>query len=197
MEIRKEFELYALPQLEGLYRTALYISDNESDAQELVQESFIRAYRIRHEIISAPKDRVWLFKIMVNILINKYRLFPGPPNAKGIIDMIDESWEFSHWENQYPNVDSAKDAFSTVSEDHVRKAIGNLPVNLRLIVVLSLLMGFSYREIADIAGINLESVKFGLYQGRILMQRELFDHIVCRGKDDILAGRVRSKESNI
>jgi len=196
MEIRKEFELYALPQLEGLYRTALYISENESNAQELVQESFVRAYRFWQEIKSAPKDRVWLFKIMVNTLINKYRLFPGPPTAKDIVDMTDESWEFSHWENQYPNVDSVQDAFSAISEDHVKKAIGNLPHEIRLIVVLSLLEEFSYQEIADIAGINLETVKSRLQKGRGLMQRELFDRVVCKGKDIILAGRVRSKESS-
>ncbi len=188
--------MYALPQLEGLYRTALYMSENESDAQALVQESFVRAYRFWHETKSAPKDRVWLFKIMVNILINKYRLFPGPLTAKNIVDKTDESWEFSHWENQYPNVNSVQDAFSAISEDHVRKTIGNLPRDIRLIVVLSLLEEFSYQEIADIAGLNLETVKSRLQKGRGLMQRELFDHVVCKGKDNILADRVRSKESS-
>ncbi len=195
MAKKKDFEALALPQLTNLYRTALYILDDKSDAQEMVQDTFVRAYHSWDECQLDHNRRIWLFGIMTNVLVNKYRPSPSLSAATNNIYEIDSHAVYSQWVNQLSNIDPGYALLSTISEDHIRKAIGNLPLNLRLIVVFSLLEDFSYREIANIAGINLETVKVGLYQGRILMQRELFDLTERDGKYDIPADRVRSKKS--
>jgi RNA polymerase sigma-70 factor (ECF subfamily) len=68
-----DFKAQALPQIDNLYRTALYVSDDESKAYDLVQESFVKAYHSWPEGQISPNPRVWLFRIMTNVLINKYR----------------------------------------------------------------------------------------------------------------------------
>jgi RNA polymerase sigma-70 factor, ECF subfamily len=191
----KDFEVKALPQLEGLYRTAIYVLGNKSIAEDLVQESFVRAYQSwRHGQIG-PNYRVWLFKIMTNILITKYWPSRGLSEATNCVDEIDGYLLYSQWLNRRPIDGQGKVPFSTISDDQIRKAVGELPRELRLIIVLSLLEGFSYREIADIAGINLETVKSRLHQGRKLIQRELFESAECEGEYDMLANRVRSSKS--
>ena len=193
MARRKDFEAQALTQLGGLYRTALYVVDNESDAQDLVQKSFARAYHAWDTDRTSPNCRTWLFGIMANGLINRYRPFPGLPAATSSVDEIDGYAVDSRWADQPLVDDYGHVPFSAISGDDVKKAIGNLPDDIRLIVVLSLLEGFSYREIAEIGGTTLETVRSTLHQGRKLMQRELFDHVGCEGIYDMPAGRVRSK----
>jgi RNA polymerase sigma-70 factor, ECF subfamily len=192
---REDFEAQAMPQLEDLYRTALYMLDSESNAQDLVLESFVRAYDSWHKCHFSPNCRVWLFRIMVNVLMNKYRPSPSLSVAINSTDEIDGYLVFSRWINHRPIDDSVQFPFSAISQDHVKEAIRELPNDIRLMVVLSLLVGFSYREIAYISGINLETVKSRLHQGRKLMQRELFDHVECEGKYDLPADRVRSSRS--
>jgi RNA polymerase sigma-70 factor (ECF subfamily) len=190
-----DFKAQALPQIDNLYRTALYVSDDESKAYDLVQESFVKAYHSWPEGQISPNPRVWLFRIMTNVLINKYRSSSSLSAAENGADEFDGYLMYSRWINKQPVDDGDQVSFSAISENQVKKAIGGLPEDLRLIVVLSLLEGFSYQEIADIAGINMETVRSRLHQGRKLIQRELFDHVVCAGKNDMPADRVRSTRS--
>ena len=190
---RKDFEAQALPELEGIYRTALYMTDNESDAQDLVRESIIRAYHSWNKPQSNPIFRVWLFRIMANVLVDRFRPSANLSTAKNNnTDQLDGYLAYSRWVNRQSCDHSGHDPFSGISGDDVQKAIRNLPDEFRLIIVLSLVEGFSYGEIADIAGSNLETVRSRLYQGRKLLQRELFDQAAGEGECEIPAGRIRS-----
>jgi RNA polymerase sigma-70 factor (ECF subfamily) len=191
----KDFEARVLPELKDLYCTALYVLDNESDAQDLVQESFARAYRSWHKSQINQNCRVWLFGIMGKILINRYRSSCGVPVEVTDADDIDGYLIHSRSGNRQPIDYSEQVPFSTISIDDVKNAIRNLPDNFRLIVVLSLLEDFSYQEIADIAGINLETVRSRLYHGRKLMQREICDHVACESSCSMTADRVRSRNT--
>jgi RNA polymerase sigma-70 factor (ECF subfamily) len=185
MEKRKKFEAQALPQLENLYFTALYMLQNHYDAQDLVGETYIKAYSSWREYQFVPDCRVWLFRTMASILINKYWSSHGLSVAINSTDEIDGYLIYSQWVNQQSNDNSDRDFFSMISEDDVKRVIKSLPDDLRLIIVLSLLEGFSYREIADIAGINLKTVKSKLYEGRKLMQKELFGHMTLENNYDM------------
>jgi RNA polymerase sigma-70 factor (ECF subfamily) len=187
----EDFEEKVLPQPAGLYHTAIYVLGNESIAQDLGQESFVRAYQSWCQGQISPNYRVWLFKIMADILISKYWPSLGLSEATNSVGEIDGYLLYSRWLNHRPIVDSGKIPFSAISDDQIGKAVGELPQDLRLIVVLSLLEGFSYREIAEIAGINLETVKSRLHQGRKLMQRELFDSAEYEGEYDMPANTVK------
>ena len=192
---RRYFEAEAFPHLKALYRTALCVSDSESDAQDLVQETFAKAYRSWHKYQFNPNCRVWLFRIMANALVNKYRPSLKLPARMSDTDEIDRNSLHSWPMDQQPIADYDQVPFSASSEDDFKKAIRNLPNDFRLIVVLSLLEGFSYQEIAEIAGINLETVRSGLCQGRKLVQRELCDHVACEGNYSMTADRVRSRRT--
>ena len=192
---RKEFEAQGLLQIEGLYRTALYVLNDESAAQDLVRESYAEAFRSWHEYEANPDCRTWLFKTMMNVNIDKYGISPG---RSATVTASGENNEYSMnplWVNQHSIDDSGCIAFPAISQNHVMIAIVNLPYDFRLVVVLSQVEGFSYREIADIIGLNLETVRSRLHHGRKVMQRELFNHVGCEGIYDKPADRVRSRNS--
>jgi RNA polymerase sigma-70 factor (ECF subfamily) len=170
---RMGFEAYALPQLEGLYRTALYVLDNESDAQDLISTSFARAYYSWLKYQAGPNCRVWLFRIMANALINRYRPSLSLSAAIDGADEIDGHLVYSRMLNQEPTEIPEQIPTSAISNHDVKKTIGNLPDGCRLITVLSLLEGFSYDEIADITGLHVETVRSRLYQGRQLIRESL------------------------
>ncbi len=191
MAKREDFETQALPQLESLNRTAQYVLDNESDAHDLVQETFLRAYRSWRDCKFSPNCRVWLFKTMANALINKYGSSRSLSVARDSACEIDEHFAYSRPRNQRPVNDSNHDPCSMISVDDVNRAVRSLPDDCRLIVVLSLLQGFSYREIADIAGVTSDTVRSTLLRGRTLMREELCDQVTHAGTYKIPEGRVR------
>ncbi len=192
MTTRREFEAQALPHVERLYRTASYVSDNESDAHDLVQESLARGYHAWLKSQVSPDSRVWLFRAMANALADRPRPSFGRSAVTDSTERIDGFLVHFRLMNVQPVDDSGQVPLSSISKDDVKRAIGNLHDNFKLIVVLSLLEGFSYQEITDITGIPLEAVRSRLHLGRKLMQRELFDHLVSEGNYKMTASRVRS-----
>ncbi len=171
---KNSFKTYTLPQLDNLYGMALCVLNNESDAQAIVQESFVRAYRLwnRHQFI--PDCPIWLFGIMTDLLVEKFR---GIPDAVAEIDRAEEIegyMAYSRWVNQYPPGTHDRIPMAAISENDLIQAIRSLPDDIRLITTLSMMRGFSYREISEIAKISLETVKSGLNRGRKLLQRRLF-----------------------
>lgn len=170
---RKDFEAQASPELESLYRTALYLLEDEPDAQDLVLETFAGGYRLWLNNQLSPSCRVCLFRIMANILINQYRPFSSLSTGIGNADEIDISLVHSQLVDQQSMNDSSQVPFSAISEPDIRAAIRELPEDLRLIAVLSSLEGFSYREISDITGIHLGAVRARLHQVRQLIRESL------------------------
>jgi RNA polymerase sigma-70 factor (ECF subfamily) len=190
---RMDFEAQALPQLESLYRTALYVLDNESQAQDLVQETFLRAYRSWHESQFSPNCRLWLFKIMAIALMNKHGSTYSRSVAMDSADEID-----GHFAHSVPMHHRPVDHFnhvpaSVMSADDVSTAVRGLPDDCRLAVVLSLQEGFSYREIADIAGVTSDTVRSTLLRGRTLMRKELHGHVTHEVLSQIPEGGARRR----
>ena len=170
MKQEKDFEVQALSQLENLYRTALYASGPETDAQAIVQESISRAYYLWHKEQIKPDCRIWLFKNLADAFISKYQPSFGLSTATSNGDKSNGHLKHSWMADQQSSVDSEEVLLSAISESDVKKAIRNLPNDYRLIVVLSLLEDFSYREIVQIVSLPLEVVRFRLLQGRKLIK---------------------------
>jgi RNA polymerase sigma-70 factor (ECF subfamily) len=177
---RKAFETEALPHMDALYRTALRMTKNENDAEDLVQEAYVKAYRFWDKFEPGSNCRAWLFKIMTNIFINDYRSKSRSPMAVNV-DEIDDNFLYGQLSTLGPGDDPERQMFAKIFDDDVKKAIENLPDDFRLVVVLSFLEGFSYQEIAEIADLQLGTVKSRLHRGRKLLQKELFDYAVKNG----------------
>lgn len=177
---RKEFEAEAVPHMDALYRTALRLAKNQSDAEDLVQEAFAKAYRFWDKFETGSNCRAWLFKIMTNIFINQYRSKSRSPLAANIDD-IDENYLYGQLAGIDLSENPEQALFSKIFDDDVKKAIENLPDDFRMVAVLSFLEGFSYQEIAAIADLQLGTVKSRLHRGRKILQKQLFDYAVKNG----------------
>ena len=177
---RKEFEAEALPHMDALYRTALRMTKNENDAQDLVQEAMIKAYRFWDKFEKGSNCRAWLFRIMTNIFINEYRSKARSPMATNV-DELDDNFLYGQLATGVNTEDPEKQLFAKIFDDDVRRAVENLPEDFRLVVILSFLEDFSYQEIADIMDLQLGTVKSRLHRGRKLLQKELWDYAIKNG----------------
>ncbi|MBI5266137.1 MAG: sigma-70 family RNA polymerase sigma factor [candidate division Zixibacteria bacterium] len=179
-EKRASFEREAVPHMDALYRTALRMTKQENDAEDLVQETMVKAYRFWDKFEPGSNCRAWLFKIMTNIFINDYRSKSRTP-ASVDVDDIDENYLYGQLAAQSEDDNPEQRLFAKIFDEDVRKAIEELPDDFRLVVVLSFLEGFAYQEIAEILDLQLGTVKSRLHRGRKLLQKRLWDYAVRNG----------------
>jgi len=178
---QKEFEDVALKHTDALYRTALRMTKNDGDADDLVQETMLKAYRFFDRFERGSNIKAWLFKIMTNIFINDYRQKSRKPTGVSYDD-VDDNFLFHQLEGSQGKVSDPEEVlFSKILDSDVRAAIDELPEDFRIVVVLAFLEQFSYEEIAEIADIQLGTVKSRLHRARKLLQKSLWQHAVARG----------------
>ncbi|MCH9031782.1 MAG: sigma-70 family RNA polymerase sigma factor [candidate division Zixibacteria bacterium] len=177
---RSRFETEAVIHTNALYRTALRMTRNEDDASDLVQEALVKAYRFWDKYEEGSNARAWLFKIMTNIFINNYRSKSRAPQTVAY-EEIDDNFLFGQLATIDPSDNPERNFFAKVFDDDVKKAIEELPPDFRIVVILSFLEGFSYQEIADIAGLNIGTVKSRLHRGRKILQKSLWDYALRNG----------------
>ena len=156
------------------------MTKNQNDAEDLVQETMVKAYRFWDKFEPGSNCRAWLFKIMTNIFINDYRSKSRAPQAVDVDD-IDDNYLYRHLTDTGHEVNPEHHLFAKIFDDDVKKAIEELPDDFRLVVVLSFLEGFSYQEIAEIADLQLGTVKSRLHRGRKLLQKQLLDYAIRNG----------------
>jgi len=179
-EKRQAFEKEALPHMDALYRTALRMTKNVGDAEDLVQEALVKAYRFWDKFETGSNCRAWLFKIMTNVFINEYRSKSRSPMSVNVDD-IDDNYLYGQLAANSDGDNPEKELFAKMLDDDVKKAIDELPEDFRIVVVLSFIEGFSYQEIAEIADLQLGTVKSRLHRGRKLLQKELLDYAIRNG----------------
>ena len=179
-EKRQAFEKEALPHMDALYRTALRMTKNVGDAEDLVQEALVKAYRFWDKFETGSNCRAWLFKIMTNVFINEYRSKARSPMSVNVDD-IDDNYLYGQLAANSDGDNPEKELFAKMLDDDVKKAIDELPEDFRIVVVLSFIEGFSYQEIAEIADLQLGTVKSRLHRGRKLLQKELLDYAIRNG----------------
>ncbi len=178
---QREFEEVALVHTDALLRTALRMTKNQSDSEDLVQETMLKAYRFFDRFERGSNIKAWLFKIMTNIFINNYRQKSRKPSSVSYED-IDDNFLYHQLENsKSKDADPEEILFAKLIDSDVRKAIGELPADFRMVVVLAFLEEFSYEEIAEIADIQLGTVKSRLHRARKLLQKSLWKYALLRG----------------
>lgn len=178
---RDEFEALALRHLDALYAAGLRLTRNERDAEDLVQDALLRAYRFFGRFERGTNMKAWLFKILTNTFINKYR---RTVKERSIVDGPEQDTVLAQVSSRETS-DQASDPerwyFDRLLSDDVLKAVDALPIDFRMVVILADLQEFSYREIADILDVPVGTVMSRLYRGRRLLQKALAQYAVDSG----------------
>jgi len=173
---QREFEREALPHLDTVYRVALRLCGDPTRADDLTQETMLKAYRAWHQYKRGTNARAWLLTILRHTFINEYRR----QKNRGIPVDIDEVEHFTVFEN-VNDVDPEGQFFDRIVDAEVLQAIDNLPDDFRECIILSDMEGLSYAEIADVAGVPVGTVKSRLFRARQALQKQLYDYAVEMG----------------
>jgi RNA polymerase sigma-70 factor (ECF subfamily) len=179
---RARFEEEALKHLDALYRTALRMTRNPSDAEDLVQDALVRAYRFYDRFQPGTNFRAWLFKILTNTYINTYRRKQGRPQESSLED-TEEFFLYNQLSaDQGERVTDVEDTvLDSLGADAIQRAIDQLPPQFRTTVQLSDVEGLSYAEIAEATGVAKGTVMSRLFRGRRQLQRALWDQAQSAG----------------
>ncbi len=184
-ERQQLFEEQALPYLDRLYSAALRYTRNPADAEDLVQETFAKAYSAFHQFEPGTNLRAWLYRILTNTYINQYRKRQRRPDEYPQEEIDDFSlYDWIGGAGRSAEVE----VLEHITADEVRQALADLPESFRLAVYLADVEGFSYKEIADIMGTPVGTVMSRLHRGRKALQRALADYARGRG----IVGRFES-----
>lgn len=170
-----------MPHLQSLYAAALRMTHNERDAEDLVQDAMLRAYRFFDTFEPGTNCKAWLFRILTNVFCNRYR---EREREQEVIDEAESS--SANLEQFLGGADAATRDTETallgriVSGD-VEQALAAVPENFRMAVILADLEDFSYKEIAEIMNCPAGTVMSRLYRGRRILQKLLYDRAVEEG----------------
>jgi len=164
-----------MEHLDALYRTALRMTRNPQDAEDLVQETFLRAYRFFDQFTPGTNLRAWLFRILTNTYINRYRKVSSQPKSSS----LDDTEEFSLYRQLgragYDSANVEAEVLDHFAEGDVRAAIERLPTPYRLAVLLADVEGLSYNEMAEAMNVKKGTVMSRLFRGRRLLQKALWE----------------------
>ena len=190
---KREFEDIFLPLLDNLYNIALRMTRNVTDAEDLVQEAYLKAFRFFHRFERGTNARAWILTILTNTFRTRYRKKKQEP------DMVD----FQAIENfcladelvkeitasdksEARGAEAVTEMLKDYVSDDIINALENVPEQFRLAVLLSDVEGFGYQEIAEILNISVGTVKSRIFRGRKILQKQLWDFArekgILRGK---------------
>ncbi len=178
-EMYNDFESIIIAQSSALKSFALKMTNDEEDAEDLVQDTLLKAFRFFDKFEKGTNAKAWLFQIMKNTFINNYRKNSREPNKVDYEDV----------QNFYENIkaDQVKsqhfegDAFSNILDDELTKALSKLPDDFRTIVVLSDIEGYTYEEIANFINCPIGTVRSRLHRARKMLYTLLYEYAFEKG----------------
>lgn len=179
----REFELEALKYIDSLFNVAMRMTRNKDDAEDLVQETYLKMHRFSHTFNEGSNLKAWLFKILRNTFINVFRKKIREPQEIHYTNNED-FYLFNRIADN--RTDDSLPGKGTIGieeylEEEIKHALDNLPIAFREVVLYSDVEGFSYEEISDIVGCPIGTVKSRLYRARKTLQKLLWDYAKDKG----------------
>lgn len=178
-ERHRDFEQEALPHMDALYNFALRMTNDPDEADDLLQETYLKAYRFFDKFEKGTNCKAWLFRIMKNSFINMYRKTSKEPDKVDYHE-VEEFYHMIRAESSDPNDLEAR-LFSNLLDDDVSRALEELPEEFRTVVILCDIEGFTYEEIADFVECPIGTVRSRLHRGRKMLRARLFEYARRRG----------------
>jgi RNA polymerase sigma-70 factor (ECF subfamily) len=191
----------ALSHMDAMYGVACRLTRNPTEAEDLVQDALVKAMRARDQFHAGTNLKAWMFRILTNTFINKYRrgglersVLEGPE-----ADPLVDGWVSASTMRQLR--DPEQIALRPIVEGEVGKALDALPTEFKLAVILCDVEEFSYEEIAEIMGCPIGTVMSRLHRGRKLLQKSLYSHAlamgIVKGEDEIFEGAKKSEPTDL
>ncbi|MGH2829037.1 MAG: sigma-70 family RNA polymerase sigma factor [Actinomycetota bacterium] len=179
VRVEGDFSEQVLPAIAGMYGAALRLTRNPSDAEDLLQETSLKAFQSYGQFQQGTNLRAWLYRIMVNTFISSYRKTKREPQTVTDGDGDD----FSLFERLSTASTETPESviMDRIPDEEVKKALEDLPEQFRVAVLLADVEGFSYKEIADIVGVSIGTVMSRLHRGRKQLQRRLWEFARTHG----------------
>jgi RNA polymerase sigma-70 factor, ECF subfamily len=178
-ERQRRFEEEALPFLDGMFGAAMRLTRNPSDAEDLLQETFLRAFNAYDSFEPGTNLKAWLYRILMNTYISSYRKQKRSPQTVS----SDEVEDFSLYRQIIEDGGGTPETqvLDSIPDEEVKRALEELPEQFRNAVLLADVEGFSYKEIADITDASIGTVMSRLHRGRKALQKALWDYARERG----------------
>jgi RNA polymerase sigma-70 factor, ECF subfamily len=177
----REFERETMPYMDALYNFALRMTSDPDEADDLLQETYLKAWRFFDSFEKGTNAKAWLFRIMKNTFINMYRRTSKEPDKVDYHD-VEEFYHSIRAASTDPN-DLEESIFSNVLDDSVSGALESLPEEFRTVVILCDIEGFTYEEIADFVACPIGTVRSRLHRGRKMLREKLLGYARERGYD--------------
>jgi RNA polymerase sigma-70 factor (ECF subfamily) len=171
-----DFDSQVMPYLDSLYNTAYRMTRSSEDAEDLVQETYFKAFKYYDKFEEGTNLKAWLFKILKNTFINNYRKKKLEPRSVDFAEIEDSFERIVRRDNTDQPADPEAEYFHGVLDDDVKKSLDSLPYDYRMVVVLADLEDFSYKEIAEILDCPVGTVMSRLYRGRKLLEKALLKY---------------------
>ncbi|MCB9283144.1 MAG: sigma-70 family RNA polymerase sigma factor [Lewinellaceae bacterium] len=176
------FQEEFLPQIDALYNFAFHLTYDEEDSNDLVQDTYLKAFRFIESYKEGTNAKAWLFKILKNAFINEYRKKTKQPTKVDYEDIIAYQDED---DSSYSNYNDLRiEMFQNMMGDEVTTAINSLPVDFRTVILLCDIEGFTYEEIAKIIDIPIGTVRSRLHRARNMLKETLREYAEKLGYED-------------
>jgi len=179
IERQQEFQTEAVPHKDALYNYALKIARNSDDAQDLVQDTYYKAYKSYHQFQGGTNSKAWMFMILKNTFINNYRKLKREPSRVDYDEIEDIYENIKSEQSKDNNLDL--DFYNNLFDDDLSSALAKLPEKMKEVFLLCDLEGYSYGEISEIVDIPIGTVRSRLHRARKLLQDELFGYAKVNG----------------
>jgi RNA polymerase sigma-70 factor, ECF subfamily len=183
-DLLDRFDRDVLPLLPSLYGAALRMTRNPADAEDLLQETTLRAYRGFASFQEGTNLKAWLYRILTNSFINTYRKKQREPKTVDGPEDLDEWFLYDRLGAENVARSAEEDVLKNIPDADVKDALESIPENFRMAVLLADVEGFSYKEIAEITGVPIGTVMSRLHRGRKALEKALYGVAKERGLVD-------------